>query len=85
MQICMLLHSAKTMLQHVTSKNACTQKRVTIVLRPTLSGSSSTFLQWAVCCGQKMPAQKHRCGVCCQVHQEETQQIEPPRGVEGGH
>lgn len=80
-----LCHSAEIMLQNVAWLYNYVCESVLIVPRRTLSALSSSPLQWAVCRGQKMPAQKHRRGVRRQVYQEETQQIEPSRGVQGGH
>lgn len=39
--------------------------------------------QRSVCCGQKMPKKEHRCGICRQIHQETTQQVESTRGDKG--
>lgn len=47
--------------------------------------SSSSSSQRSVRRGQKMPTQRHRRGVCRQVHQEEAQQVESPRRDQGGH
>lgn len=40
--------------------------------------------QWPVCYSEEMSREKHRCGICCQVHQEAPEPGQPTRGEPGG-
>lgn len=40
--------------------------------------------QWPVCYSEEVSREKHRAGVCCQVHQEAPEPGQPARGEPGG-